>query len=140
MSTRMGNMSTANPKAAKGAVQTAAARKGTIQTDYMVLGGGGSVGAGEEAEWARIRSDIVRTIGIQKQSEKRVRIQNSVGTVFGVRNTAGLWTFYFQKLVCYEIWRDAGNIFKSKWQMDQNNLWYVADCREFWPDGGGHAV
>jgi hypothetical protein len=61
-----------------------------------------------------------------------------VGTVFGHRNN-GMWTFYFQKLVCYQIWRDVGKVFKN-WQLDQGNLWYVADCREFWPTGAGHAV
>jgi hypothetical protein len=50
-----------------------------------------------------------------------------------------MWTFYFQKLVCYQIWRDVGKVFKN-WQLDQGNLWYVADCREFWPTGAGHAV
>jgi len=138
MSTRMDQMSTADPKGAKGAVQTAALRKGTIQTDYMILGGGGEVGAGEEDQWSTIRSNIVRTIGIQRQSDKRVRLQNSVGTIFGHRSN-GLWTFYLQKLVCYQIWRDVGKVFKN-WQLDQGNLWYVADCREFWPNGAGHAI
>ncbi len=138
MSARMGEMATADPKAAKGAVQTAAPRKGTIQTDYMILGGAGEAGAGEEDAWSTIRSNIVRTIGIQKQSDKRVRLQNSVGTIFGHRSN-GMWTFYFQKLVCYQIWRDVGKVFRD-WQLDQGNLWYVADCREFWPNGAGHAV
>jgi hypothetical protein len=139
-STRMDAMSTASPKGPKGAVQTAATRKATIQTDYMILADDGNVGAGEEAEWDRIRSNIVRTIGIQRQTDKRVRIQSSVGTVFGHRDAAAMWTFYFQRLVCYEIWRDVGNIFKKKWQIDKSDLWYVADCREFWPNGTGHAV
>ncbi len=138
MSTRMGQMSVADPKGAKGAVQTAAPRKGTIQTDYMILGGGGEVGAGEEDKWSSIRANIVKTIGIQKQTNKRVRLHNSVGTVFGQRSN-GMWKFYFQKLVCYQIWRDVGKVFK-KWQLDQGDLWYVADCREFWPDGAGHVI
>jgi hypothetical protein len=138
MSTRMGQMSVADPKGAKGAVQTAAPRKGTIQTDYMILGGGGEVGAGEEDKWSSIRANIVKTIGIQKQTNKRVRLHNSVGTVFGQRSN-GMWKFYFQKLVCYQIWRDVGKVFKN-WQLDQGDLWYVADCREFWPDGAGHVI
>ena len=137
MTTRMSAMSTASPKNPKGLVQTAAARKATIQTDYMILGGGGIVGAGAEEEWGRIRSGIARITGIQRQSDKRVRIQNSVGTVFGARKN-GLWTFYYQKLVGYQIWKKKGVL--GKWQVDQGDLWYVADCREFWPNGGGHVV
>ena len=138
MTTRMSAMSTADPKNPKGLVQTAAARKATIQTDYMILGSDGKVGAGEEGQWASIQSNIARTVGIQRQSDKQVRIESSLGTVFGHRLN-GKWTFYFQKLVCYEIWRKVGTVIK-KWQMDQGNLWYVADCREFWPNGAGHAV
>lgn len=138
MSTRMSAMSTADPKALKAVNQTAAQRKGTIQTDYMLLAQGGALSSGNQREWAIIRSNIARTIGIQKQTDKRIRIQKSLGTVFGARRN-GMWTFYYQKLVCYEIWKDHGIIGK-KWRMDQGNLWYVAECREFWPNGGGHAV
>lgn len=138
MATRMSAMSTADPKNPKGLVQTAATRKATIQSDYMILGRDGQIGAGEEAQWASIQSDIARTVGIKRQSDKRVRIQSSLGTVFGHRFN-GQWTFYFQKLVCYELWRKVG-VLSPKWQMDQGNLWYVADCREFWPNGAGHAV
>jgi hypothetical protein len=139
MGTRLGAMSTAAPKNPKGVVQTAAARKGTIQSDYMILAAGGELGAGEERQWSSIQSNIARTIGIQRQSNKRVRVQSSLGTVFGHRNNQGKWTFYFQKLVCYEIWQKTGTVF-TKWVMQQGNLWYVADCREFWPNGAGHAV
>jgi len=138
MTTRMGAMSTADPKNPKGLVQTPAPRKATIQTDYMILGGDGNVGAGAEEEWARIRSGIARITGIKRQSDKRIRIAKSLGTVFGHRNN-GLWTFYYQKLVSYQIWRKKGTVF-TKWEVDQNDLWYVADCREFWPNGAGHVV
>jgi hypothetical protein len=138
MTTRMGAMSTADPKNPKGLAQTAATRKATIQSDYMILGGGGKAGAGQEAQWATIRSGIARVSGIKRQSDKRIRIHSSVGTVFGHRNN-GLWTFYYQKLVCYQIWRNVGTVF-TKWQMSQGDLWYVADCREFWPNGGGHII
>jgi hypothetical protein len=138
MSTRMSAMSTAAPKAPKGVAQTAAARKATIQTDYMLLAQGGMLSEGDAPDWARIRSNIARTIGIQKQTDKRIRIQKSLGTIFGARRN-GMWTFYFQKLVCYEIWKDHGVVSKE-WRMDMGNIWYVADCREFWPNGAGHAV
>ncbi len=138
MSQRMDEMSTASPKNAKGLVQTAAARKGTIQSDYQLLAIDGKVGAGQQQQWRSIQSNIARTIGIQRQSDKQIRVGSSLGTIFGARKN-GLWTFYFQKLVSYEIWRKKGTVF-TKWVMDQNNLWYVADCREFWPNGAGHAV
>lgn len=138
MTARMTAMSNANPKNAKGLVQTVATRKATIQSDYMVLGTDGKIGAGEEAQWASIQSDIARTVGITRQTDKRVRIQSSLGTIFGHRHN-GQWTFYFQKLVCYEIWKKAG-VLSTKWQMSVGNLWFVADCREFWPNGAGHAV
>jgi len=138
MSTRLTTMSAAAPKPAKGLVQTAGGRKATIQSDYMLLADGNELGAGQEAQWANIQASIVRTIGLQRQSDKRVRIVKSLGTIFGNRS-AGQWTFYFQKLVCYEIWRKTGTVFKT-WQQDQGNLWYPAECREFWPNGGGHAV
>ena len=138
MSTRMDEMSTASPKNPKGLAQTAATRKGALQSDYQLLAIDNKVGAGQEQQWKSIQSNIARTIGIQRQSDKQVRVASSLGTIFGARRN-GVWTFYFQKLVCYEIWKKKGVIF-TKWVMDQNNLWYVADCREFWPNGAGHAV
>lgn len=138
MTTRMDTMSLASPKNPRGVAQTAAPRKATNQNDYMVLGFEGVVGAGQEEEWARIKSGIVRMTGLKRQSDTQVRIQESVGSVFGHRLN-GLWTFYFQKLVCYQIWKKAGT-FKTRWQPQQTDLWWVADCREFWPNGAGHAV
>jgi hypothetical protein len=135
MTTRMSAMSTATPKNPKGLVQTAAARKATIQTDYQMLVHNGKVGPGQEPQLASLESGIARTIGIHGQPNQRIRIQSSQGTVFGHRRN-GLWTFYFQKLVCYEVLRNNG----GKWQRSQSDLWYVADCREFWPNGAGHAV
>jgi len=138
MTTRMSAMSTAAPKNPKGPVQTAAMRKGTIQTDYMLLADFDKIGAGEEREWGVIQSNIARSIGLHGQSDRRIRIEDSLGTVFGARKN-GLWTFYFQKLVCYGVLRKTGRK-PNEWQQDQSGLWYVADCREFWPNGAGHAV
>jgi hypothetical protein len=136
MSGRLQTMSAQDPKGTKGPVATPAGRTATTQTDYMILAHG-TLGAGEEGKWQVIRDGIARSIGKGDKLDQRIRVTKSVGTVFGNREH-GQWTFYYQKLVCYEIWKQHG-IIKREWRKDEGELWWVAECSEFWPHGG-HAL
>jgi len=66
---------------------------------------------------------------------------SSNGTVFGIRATAG-WTFYFQKLVKYELWKNTAGFFSNaKWEKVNGSTGYhLVEFGEFLAEWSGVLV
>jgi hypothetical protein len=130
MSRRTATMSLDAPKVPRAGAPVVAQEMKQAQYQYLVSEN--MAGAGQEAEIERVRAEIGRASGFRDKLDRRVRFESSVGTVFGVRDNAGLWTFYYQKLVNYKIYKPKG-VWSPTWEEQPGSLWYVAECRQFWP-------
>ena len=137
MSTQVRAQAGAHPKALRNTGNPAQSVKGITQDEYMILAGNAIVGAGYEQGAEKIRGQIAAQFNIKGKVPEQIRIQQSCGTVFGVKKH-GLWTFYYQKLIKYELWHDIAPWYaKAKWALLAGDLWFVAKCKEFWPGGKG---
>jgi hypothetical protein len=62
------------------------------------------------------------------------------GTVFGLRKD-NLWSFYYQKRVTAEIWRQKPNSDPGLWgSWEPFEIAMSMDVDKFWPSGGGTAI
>jgi hypothetical protein len=136
-------LETADPKADRRAgPHNATPGKMLTQSSYQMLAMQGKVAPGHAQAADTVVRGVAAQEGITKNKSNRVRIMNSQGTVFGVR-TAGQWTFYYQKIVMYEIWHDtAGRFSKANWQRDASKPrnYRLVESGEFWPGGAGFVV
>jgi hypothetical protein len=136
-------METAHPKADRlGGPHTPASTKILTQSSYQMLAMQGRVSSGHSADADRIVRGVATQEGIDKNKSKKIRLMSSQGTVFGVR-TNGQWTFYYQKIVMFEIWHDtAGRLKRAKWERDTSKprRFRLVEFSEFWPGGAGFVV
>lgn len=108
----------------------------TLPTDYLVVGQDKHYMEWFKEDVRRLVEQYVSEEGsfkISMESIKDVKLEEGAGTVFGVRS-GGRWKFYYQKLVFVTCFRNEG-VFKPDWK--KKSHWYVAECEQFWPEGGG---
>jgi len=73
------------------------------------------------------------------QDLSRIRYHHG-GTVFGLRKD-NLWSFYYQKRVTAEIWRQLPNSDPNLWaSWEPYEIAMSMDVEKFWPNGGGTAI
>lgn len=129
-----------DPKANRlGGPHTAAQSKMLVQANYQMLVLAGKTAPSAKADVKQISKDVATEKG---GKAKNVRLASSQGTVFGVRRL-GKWTFYYQKLVKYEFWRDTSSLLaKAKWEKDPTHPagFHLVEFGEFWPAGPGRLV
>jgi hypothetical protein len=141
MATRYKQMIAADPKGLRAPTNLPEQTKAITQKDYMLLAQSNIIGAGSEQDAGNIRTQIAAQVNQAGNLDQKIRIIRSMGTVFGCKKT-GLWTFYYQRLINYELWHDVAPWYwrSSDWKKLSRDHWHIAECKEFWPHGEGVAI
>ncbi len=133
------NFEIADAKADRlGGMHTATQSKMLVQSNYQMLVFQGKAPPSQINAVKQISKGIAIDEG---RKVKNVKVTSSQGTVFGIRNAAQ-WTFYYQKLVKYELWVDQAPWFaKANWQkVPGSTSFRLVEFGEFWPGGPGLLV
>ena len=128
----------ANPAAARPALPaTAGAVK---QTDYLVYGEGPP---NDE------KTALIAALGARSTTGRldEITIEKGQGTAFGVRDSAGLWAFYYQKTIRVARIRFTKRSGwaqrirgKEEWKPHVLPVeWVATEVKQFWPNAGGAA-
>ncbi|MGD8277603.1 MAG: hypothetical protein PVH00_06230 [Gemmatimonadota bacterium] len=93
---------------------------------------------------------LIAALGAQSTTGRadEISIADAVGTVFGVRDRTGLWTFYYQKIAKVRRVRFTKRSAwaqhvrrKDEWKPHvQPAEWVVMEAKQFWPNVGGGAA
>lgn len=118
------------------------ARKGLLdpraitQDKYQVLLGR----PGEDKALAEAMDLIARDKKIKyDEVSGKFECEESLGSVFGVRATTGMWSFYYQRLLLVSFHRKAGTLSEPKFICERLD-WRCLTCDMFWPFGSGSIV
>lgn len=147
MTQRFRQMSQARPKLARDEANPAAPRPalplkaGALsQKDYLVY---------KEGPPDDEKTALIAALGAQSTTGRNdeISIEEGQGTVFGIRDDAGSWTFYYQKTIKIarirftrrSQWaRQVGG--KEKWKAHVLPMeWIATEVKQFWPNAAGSA-
>ena len=95
---------------------------------------------GEDEALAEAMDLIARDKKIKyNQVSGKFECEQSLGSVFGVRATTGLWSFYYQRLLMVSFFRKEGTHASPTFTWESLD-WRCLTCDMFWPFGSGSIV